>query len=134
MSDRLTRFEFLPNELLIDIFRYIDAQDLFRAFYDLNTRLNTLLHSFDDLSMIVRKCDNNNSNYFKSFTSCICNLILYGGVDIDLNSFTNIRYLTLRCVTLALINQLESDILPNLEHLSIGYQYFSIFTRYISYM
>ncbi|CAF1359043.1 unnamed protein product [Rotaria sp. Silwood1] len=36
-------FECLANELLLDLFQYIDVIDLFRAFYDLNTRLNELL-------------------------------------------------------------------------------------------
>lgn len=36
-------FECLANELLLDLFQYIDAIHLFRAFYGLNTRFNKLL-------------------------------------------------------------------------------------------
>ncbi len=36
-------FELLANELILDLFEYLDTNDLFNAFYNLNIRLNELL-------------------------------------------------------------------------------------------
>ena len=36
--------ESLANELLLDLFEYFSSVDLLEAFYDLNTRVNTLIH------------------------------------------------------------------------------------------
>ncbi|CAF4194336.1 unnamed protein product, partial [Adineta steineri] len=35
MNNPLSRLECLPNEILMYIFQYFDARDLFRAFYNL---------------------------------------------------------------------------------------------------
>lgn len=40
------KLEDLANELLIDIFEYIDFIDLLRTFYDLNSRLNKLIFNY----------------------------------------------------------------------------------------
>lgn len=40
-----SRFESLSNEILLDIFEYLDAYNLCQAFYSLNHRINTLLRS-----------------------------------------------------------------------------------------
>jgi hypothetical protein len=44
-SVTFNRLESLSNELLLDIFEYLDAYNLCQAFYGLNHRLNTLLQS-----------------------------------------------------------------------------------------
>ncbi|CAF1165080.1 unnamed protein product [Rotaria magnacalcarata] len=41
----LNRIESFSNELLLDIFEYLDAFDLYQAFYGLNYRINNLLQS-----------------------------------------------------------------------------------------
>ncbi|CAF3414152.1 unnamed protein product [Rotaria socialis] len=41
----LNRIESFSNELLLDIFEYLDAFDLYQAFYGLNYRINDLLQS-----------------------------------------------------------------------------------------
>ncbi|CAF0925038.1 unnamed protein product [Rotaria sp. Silwood1] len=38
------KFEQLPNELILDVFEYLDAIDLLHAFYGLNCRFNKLLN------------------------------------------------------------------------------------------
>ena len=42
-SVALTQFEWLSNEILLDIFVYLDAYHMCQAFYGLNTRLNSLI-------------------------------------------------------------------------------------------
>ncbi len=41
----MTKFEHLPNELLLDIFRYLHPDDLFISLFNLNTRLNALIYT-----------------------------------------------------------------------------------------
>jgi hypothetical protein len=36
-------FEFLPNEIILNLFEYIRISDLFNGFFDLNLRFNQLL-------------------------------------------------------------------------------------------
>jgi hypothetical protein len=51
MPTEIMNFERLPNEILLDIFGYFTGIDLLRTFYDLNSRLNFLLHHrFQDCS------------------------------------------------------------------------------------
>lgn len=40
----MMNLEFLPNEILLDLFEYLNGIDLLRAFYDHNSRFNLLLY------------------------------------------------------------------------------------------
>lgn len=44
-STQSTRFESLSNEILLDIFEYLDAYHMYEAWYGLNARINSLLQS-----------------------------------------------------------------------------------------
>lgn len=46
MSDEqhFTKFEFLPNEILIECFEYLNSFDIFYSFDQLNSRFNNLIH------------------------------------------------------------------------------------------
>jgi hypothetical protein len=124
MNINYSQFELLPNQTLIDIFDYFDVKDLFRAFYDLNTRFNTLLQSLNNLCLTC----NSNDNYL--LLPYISTLILDKNSDISLNSFPNLRHIKLLTPTYNQLNQLKFNALPYLEHLSIGYQnnHFSVHT------
>ena len=39
----MSKLESLPSELIVEISDYLDACDLYRAFYGLNHRINTIL-------------------------------------------------------------------------------------------
>jgi hypothetical protein len=41
----MMQFEHLPNELILDIFKYLYPDDLFISLFNLNTRLNTLIYT-----------------------------------------------------------------------------------------
>jgi hypothetical protein len=41
----VTKFEFLPNEILIECFEYLNAIDIFDAFYFLNNRYYKLIQN-----------------------------------------------------------------------------------------
>lgn len=49
------KLEFLPNEILLDLFEYFDGTDLLRAFYDLNTRFNFLLYKQFRFDLISKR-------------------------------------------------------------------------------
>jgi hypothetical protein len=44
MTKIISKFEHLPNELLLDIFTYCRPRDLFISLFNLNERLNTLIY------------------------------------------------------------------------------------------
>lgn len=44
MTNTISKFEHLPNELLLDIFSYCRPRDLFISLFNLNQRLNTLIY------------------------------------------------------------------------------------------
>lgn len=121
-------FEFLPNEILVEIFKYFDAQQLFRVFYNLNFRFNQLLQSFDYLQLALLL---NRSNYegienekIFPFYVYTLNVDSYMTDDLDnmsvrnpcicaaINHFPNVRRLRY-----SLSFQLEELNLHNLSHL-----------------
>jgi hypothetical protein len=83
MIDNPSRLEFLPNEILLDTFQYFDAGDLYRAFYNLNSRFNALLRSLSNLCITLLTFNSNETNYNKIFSSYIHTLKLGDEVNID---------------------------------------------------
>jgi hypothetical protein len=118
MIDNLSHLELLPNEILVEIFQYFDARDLFQAFYNLNFRLNILLQSLNNLyfTLLISNPDDN------IFSPYIHTLILNHRTTINLNNFTNIHRLKLIVPTHEQLKQLKYNHFPHLEYLSIGYQ------------
>jgi hypothetical protein len=119
MDDNPIRLEYLPNEILSDIFEYLDARDLYRAFYNLNLRFNILLRSLNELSLILSICDRDEITDNAIFLPYIHTLIVKYRTDIKFNHYTNIRRLILFWFTYTRPYKLETVILPYLEYLSI---------------
>jgi hypothetical protein len=117
MNDNSLTFESLTNELLINIFRYLNTPDLFQSFYNLNIRFNTLIQSLNHLHLTISK--DNPILDLNLFSPYIHSLITIGEVDINLHYFKNVRRLILHYPTNQFLKQFDSDILPNLEYLSI---------------
>jgi len=119
----ISQIEFLPNEIFIEIFEYLNAQDLFRALYNLNFRFNDLIHSMKNISLTISTNNKNETDSFQLFSSYISTLTIDSKIDVSLDSFTNIRRLNLLHITDRTWAQFENtDILPLLEHLSIIYR------------
>ncbi|CAF3507177.1 unnamed protein product [Rotaria sp. Silwood1] len=123
MNSTLSRLEQLPNEILIDLFQYFDARDLFQSFYNLNFRLNTLIKSFHHLNLLFHIeffLDNqiDENDYFPFY---VYTLIVGRAININLNQFINIRCLKLECPLKKVLEQLNSNVLPYLKHLSISH-------------
>ena len=123
--DNPVRLEFLPNELLMYIFRYLQPEDLFRAFYDLNIRLNILLQTLEFLSLTPKFNHSSDDNYLPY----IHGLILNRGIDINFTIFSQIRFLILRYPTEKSLNQLNHQTFPYLEHLRINHMHISLINR-----
>lgn len=122
MSLNQTQFEYFPNEILIEIFEYFNASDLYHTFYNLNLRFNRLLQSLDQLYLILPTTDLYNSIYLPYIST----LIINKRVDIIFNQFIHIRRLILHWLPDSIINKLKSNILPNLEYLYINSRQLSI--------
>ena len=124
MNTNPAHLEFLPNEILIDIFEYLDVQDLFRAIYHLNTRLNTLLQSLNHLSLTLTRSGNHQSIHSQIDLQRAQTIVLSRQADVHLNNFPNLRHLKFLQPTCKQLDLFESAHLPHLEHLFMGYAYF----------
>ncbi|CAF2572557.1 unnamed protein product [Rotaria sp. Silwood2] len=116
MNNIHSRLEMLPNETFIEIFQYLDIENLFRAFDNLNFRFNTILRNLNNLVCYLW---DNNYTKMNSFISYIDTLIINCRININFNYFTNIRYLKLTWLTDQILEQLNTSTLRCLEHLFV---------------
>ena len=99
-----TKFELIPNEILIEIFEYLSTYDIFQGFYFLNKRYNTLLislhHRIDLINIFKSTFD-----YYNYFIFCfvphrivslrcedVFDRLIY---QIHLSDFILLKYLTI---------------------------------------
>lgn len=134
-------FESLANELLLDVFGYSSSIDLIRAFFNLNSRLNTLLLlHFQSFSLDFRSISLNDFNlicqtYLPDRTDRIHSLILSDNDDTPnatelfflnfrtLRSFQSLRSLTIcdLCSDQLMTRMMDEwQYLPNLTHLKLA--------------
>ncbi|CAF4045057.1 unnamed protein product [Adineta steineri] len=128
---KLSKFELIPNEVLLEIFEYLSPYDIFQAFYYLNSRYNDLLISLHVRINLLNKYKKifDYYNYFLfplvpyniiSFRcEDICDRLIY---QIRLSEFISLKYLTifnLNIETLQIIipqlSKLEKLIYLNLQ-------------------
>ena len=119
MNDNQLQFESLPNEILNGIFEYFEAKDLFRYFYNLNSRLNICIESLNNLHLVLTSSYCLDNHRYSYITPYIDFLIVSNKVQTNLNYFPKIRRLILLQPTDQLLKQFETDNLPCLEHLFI---------------
>lgn len=111
----LTLLEDLPNELMFYIFKYINIRDLFYGFSQLNQRFNHLIQSIKNLSFVIEKDD---LELLTIFANQIGRLIVKTSDNIDFNQFHFLYSLILYQLTRDQFEQIRSEYLPNLIHLS----------------
>ncbi|CAF4833030.1 unnamed protein product, partial [Rotaria sp. Silwood2] len=86
----------LPNELLNDIFIYFDARELFEAFYNINSRFNKLIQSFNQRQLMFHiKASNDTETNDKIFPFYVYTLIIDRGINVNLTQFPNVHRLFL---------------------------------------
>ena len=133
----ITKFESLPNELLIQSFQYLHAIDIFHAFDYLNCRLSTLIRSIS-LCLDLGKVENSKVTQFgiklllnPQMKYQIMSIILKKNEMFDnlqmlfsfvsLNEFTQLEALIFSNLEMTSINKISSMLpsLPNLQYFSI---------------
>ncbi|CAF2074315.1 unnamed protein product [Rotaria magnacalcarata] len=117
MTNNVFLFESLPNEIIIELFKYLEARDLIQAFYHLNSRFNCLIRSLTHLIYSTNKNDNCILSY-----SFIYTLVINTKIEDKLSCFPNIHRIVLDYVTDDLITQFNSQALPYLEYLSVSHK------------
>ncbi|CAF1200105.1 unnamed protein product [Rotaria sordida] len=110
-------FEHFPNELLIDIFEYLDARDLFYGFWGLNKRFNHILQSLKNISLTMK---NDESKLISLFAPQIKRLIVDTCLNIDLTQFPHLHSLILLDLTETQLRQIQSEFMPHLVYISIS--------------
>ncbi|CAF4962206.1 unnamed protein product [Rotaria sp. Silwood1] len=125
----VNHLESLSNELFLDIFEYLDAYNLYQAFYGLNNRINGILQSAH-LHMVFDSANENerNWNILKSFAnpSQIRILSCYNDGNID-NHFLSAAKENLRSVRL---REIDSQSISKLfQHFPSGNQIKCLFIR-----
>jgi len=137
-------FEFLPNEILLDLFDYFNGVDLLRAFYGLNSRFKFLLYKqfrfycFNFSSITKRNFDMicqqhlpfiSNQVYALSLSDAANTserINLFFSYILSFNQFTQLRSLSISFIysyqtLLKIINECQH--LCNLTHLKFRYMF-----------
>ncbi|CAM4864995.1 unnamed protein product [Rotaria socialis] len=115
-SDMSTRLESLPNEILTDMFIYFDISSLYHSFSGLNQRFNNLIQSLKHHALIIEK---HNLSLIELYASQIMRLKINTPLPIDINECSNLISLELCQASKNQIEQIRSDIMPNLVYLTI---------------
>ncbi|CAF1203860.1 unnamed protein product [Rotaria sordida] len=123
MEKCLSRFEDLPNELIIDICKYLNAREIFQSFYNINYRFKILVESFDNLQLTISLFDSNEKKNYEKFFLYIQILIIDRGINIDLKHFKKLHRLMLRNPNEKIFEQLNHYSLPHIEYLSINHKF-----------
>ncbi|CAF1125007.1 unnamed protein product [Adineta steineri] len=110
------RLEDFPNELLLNIFRYVDTRDLFYGFWQLNQRFNQLLQSLKKLVLIIEKSE---SKLISIFGCQIYKVIVDTCLDINFMKFSYLHSIVLYDITETDLTQIRTKFMPYLAYLSI---------------
>ncbi|CAF1316428.1 unnamed protein product [Adineta ricciae] len=110
-------FEHLPNELIYDVFQYLDTRDLYYGFWRLNSRLNAILRSLRNLSLTM---DKNDPALISVFSPRVVQLKLNTWHEIDLTRFSKLRVLILQRTTRFQVAQIRPHVIPYLRYLSLS--------------
>ncbi|CAF1179122.1 unnamed protein product [Rotaria sp. Silwood1] len=119
MSDYATQhcstLEIFPDELFFELFEYIPLNDLYRAFFGLNQRINMILKNLPNL--FAEWTTYTDDKIIDIFSSCINRLVIWRGGYLNLNRFIKLRSLKLALPTIEQCNEIQSSLI--LEHLHI---------------
>lgn len=121
MRDSVPRLEALPNEILLDVFAYLDALDLLQAFHKLNSRFDNLLGLLKQSPLTLHATRRNDDySVLEPFAAFVGTLIIDERALVDLHPFVNLRRLKLVEPSREVLAQLLRQDLPYLEYLSIS--------------
>ena len=115
----ITKFEDLPNEILINILEYIESPiDIYRCFNNLNHRFEIILRSVS-LNLEIFLEDKQSLTILDCFSTYCYRLCVYNVCPlISFDRFSRLRSLKITEPTDAQINLIQSITLPMLEYLA----------------
>jgi hypothetical protein len=108
-------FELFPDELFFELFEYIPINDLYRAFFGLNKRIDTILRNLSNLFAVWTT--NSDDKVIDIFSTCISRLVIWRGGYLNLNRFNKLRSLKLALPSIEQCNEIQPSL--TLEHLHI---------------
>lgn len=133
MSDYIPLvFESLPNEIILDIFDYVNLKDLIQIFSHLNSRFKSILFASNLHLNILYPDDIQDNILYKQFLleflhspqRYLARLRLNSNeslIDYRFLNYFHIRSLIIDVPTLNIFNILKPSIFPRLEYLRLGY-------------
>lgn len=127
---RVSKFENLPNEILLEIFEYLPTVNIFQTFYYLNRRYNDLLVSIrlhvDLFNISKQEFDYYNYFLFPIASQCVISLRCEDIFDrliyhIHLSNFISLEYLTIKNMKRSTMQYVIPHInkFPNLIYLDL---------------
>jgi hypothetical protein len=116
-----SRLEQFPDEIFLEIFKYISLHDLHHGFLKLNQRINHILHSVTELSLTLNTPDDINNEAVSFFASRVYHLIVKHPNTVSFNRFSSLRSLTSLFPCDRQLCCIKSKDLPNLTHLTLGF-------------
>ena len=114
--DLCATLEQLPNELFFYLFTFMDIHDLYSAFWGLNSRLNNLFQSYQNLCFTLD--EKTDQSLMKLYVAYISRLTIDTSNNCDLSQFTNLHMLTLCNSDSNHLAQIQPNIISKLTHLS----------------
>ncbi|CAM4979087.1 unnamed protein product [Rotaria socialis] len=111
-----TTLEELPNELFYCIFTFIDIQHLYKAFGELNSRLNHNIQSYKNFSLIFD--DKVDLLLMNSYAPYVTRLIIPTSIHCDFKQFPNLHELILCTENSQQFAQIQPNVISNLTRLS----------------
>ena len=120
MTD-LFSFEDFPDEIILEIFKYISLYDLYSGFHHLNSRLNNILHSVHNLTLILSKPHDLYHSAVSFFAPQIHHLIVRHSQHVPFIRFTSLRSLTSMFPGDQQLLEIQANDLPNLTRLTLGF-------------
>jgi hypothetical protein len=112
--------ELIPDEIILHVFEYFDIRDLYQSFFGLNSRLDAILRSRKNLSLIFSSPDEMDDPFFDLFTTHIVKLIVDHSSYVNFYSFSYLHTLILNSPTDDQVEQIYLCKLPYLIHLEFG--------------
>lgn len=113
----LTLLEHLPNELIFDVFEYVDTHDLYYGFWGLNNRFDDIIRSLKNFSLVIERDD---PELIALFAPRIVRLVVNTWHEIDLRQVSNLRTLILHRTTRVQVAQIRPEAVPRLTYLSLS--------------
>lgn len=121
LSITCSYLEQFPDEIFLEIFKYISLHDLYHSFYKLNQRIKYILRSVIGLSLTLNEPEDINHEAVSFFASNIYQLIIQHPYVVHFNRFPSLRSLKSLCPGDRQLCCIKSKHLPNLTHLTIGF-------------